>query len=117
MATQEISGWWILTTTTKVGSVQPTVLGGATGPLGGVKTTAGTPKVHNLLNWHSSWLRPRLPSSPAVSRAMCYLYRWRVEVRVPLAWSVRIVPLHNSVLEHFPVRRGFAAVLAANWSS
>ena len=75
------------TTTIKVGLVQPTVLGEATGPLGGVKTTAGTPKVHNLLNWHSSWLRPRLPSSPAVSRAMIHLHRSRVEVWMPLARS------------------------------
>ena len=37
---------------------------------------------------------------------MGYLYGWRVEVRVPLALSVRIVSQLNSALEHFPVRRG-----------
>ena len=41
----------------------------------------------------------------------------RVEVWVPLAWSVCIVSQHDSALEHFSVRRGFAAVLAANWPS
>ena len=33
MATQEMSGWWSLTTTTRVGWVQRAMLGGPIGPL------------------------------------------------------------------------------------
>ena len=33
VAAQKMRGWWSLTITTKAGSVQPAMLGGATGPL------------------------------------------------------------------------------------
>ena len=65
-----MSGQLQLTTTTKVGSVQPAVLGGATGPLGGAKSTC----------WHHRCdTRPStgvIMASPKATAAKIYLTRW-----------------------------------------
>ena len=67
----------------------------------------GTENHHSMVifevyaNWHSSWLRPRPPSSPQVTEAICRLHRWRVQVWMPSHQSRRIVAPSGSVLDHF----------------
>ena len=73
-----------------------------------MKSLLALPVRHQTPQLRSSWLCPRSPSSPAVSRAMIHFHRLRVEVRMPSARSERVVAPCGSVLERFFVQ--FAVV-------
>ena len=55
------------------------------------KVLAGTTRATPDTSLGSFWLRPRLSSSPEVSRAMIRFHRWRAEVRMPSARSAPVV--------------------------
>ena len=116
VATQEMSGWWSLTTTTRVGWVQRAMLGGPIGPLRSAQSTCWHHQSDTgHLNWghygfaqghhrHRPSRGPRLTCRDGGRRSGC---PW-----LGLCASCRSTTAHWST---FQCVGGFAAVLATDW--
>ena len=120
MAAQKMRGWCSLTTTTKAGSVQPALLGGATGPLGGANSTC----------WHH-WYRCDTGPSTGVLMALPKAtivtggpegHGTPVEVEGGGLGALGLVCVHRATARQRTVALSsasgpFAAGLAADWPS